>query len=130
GGVRGGGRRVRQAGGGADRQRDAVRDRAGQGRLHARVREAGGQADRRLAAPAADAGEGGAVLGDLVAGVRGGGGVPGPRGRPAAHRAVHRPLQLPAAAPGDRRADAGRPVLRGGRGGAADAGSAGAGERV
>src|SRR5262249_36758833 len=86
------------------------------------TRDAGGRA--------AGAGEDRAVLGDVVAGVRRGGGVYRPGRGTAADRLVHRPLQLPAAAPGDRRADAGRPVLRGNRGREANAGSAGGGQRA
>src|SRR5262249_14591223 len=81
------------------------------------------------AVPAADPGQDRALLGDAVAGVRRGGRLPGLGGRAKADRPVHRPLQLPAPPPGDRRPRAGGPLLRGGAGGAAGAEGAGGGER-
>ena len=47
--------------------------------------------------------------------------VPRAGGRAASHRALHRLVQLPAPAPGDRRDGAGGPLLRGGAAGEGDA---------
>ena len=60
-------------------------------------------ADRGGAAASADARQDRALLGDAVARVPREGDLPGDRRRAASHRAVHRLLQLPAPAPGDRR---------------------------
>ena len=120
---------LRHARGDPDRQRHAVRDLARQERVHQGAGEAGHPADRGRAAAAADAGQDRALLGHAVAGVRRDGGVRRPGRRPAADRPVHRPLQLPAAASGDRRPGAGRSLLRRGAGGAADAAGAGGGQR-
>ena len=121
---------LRHARGDPDRQRQPVRHLAGQERVQQGVGKARHPAGGGVAAAPADAGQDRAVLGDAVAGVPGDRGVPRPGGRPAADRSVHRPLQLPAAAPGHRRAGAGGSVLRCGPRGAADAAGAGGGQRV
>ena len=118
------------AGGDPDRQRHAVRTWRGKSQFSKELEKRG--IKQIVAAPraSADAGQDRALLGNAVAGVPGGGGVPRPGRRPAADRPVHRPLQLPASAPGDRRAGAGGPVLRGGAGGAADPARAGGRQRA
>ena len=121
---------LRRAGGDPHRQRHAVRDLAGQERVQQGAGEARHPADRGRAAAAADAGQDRTLLGHAVARVRRGGGVPATWAMRGGGSAVHRPLQLPAAAPGDRRPGAGGPLLRGGAGGARDAAGAGGGQRA
>ena len=102
-----------RAGGDADRQRPAVRHLAREEPVHASSwRSAGSGRSWRKPQRPADAGQDRALLGHAVAGVPGDGGLPRTGRCAAADRPVHRPLQLPASAPGDRRPGAGRSLLR------------------
>jgi hypothetical protein len=125
-----GGGEVRGAAGSADRPGPAVHRLARDDGIRGGAEAKRNPPPQEPAASSADAWEGRALLEDLVGGISLPDGVCGLRGLPEAAGALHRRVQLPAAAPGDWEPLAGGSVLPGGRARARGSERAGEGQCI